>query len=408
MNVRTAHRFTSLLASLFVMLVLLGVTAQDATAQDGPGFSQQELDQMMAPIALYPDGLLSQILMAATYPQEVEEAARWSAANPHLAAQRAVQAVAQKNWDPSVMSLTAFPQILGMMGSRISWTRRLGDAFLGQQEEVMNTVQALRQRAYLAGNLRSNGYARIDNQGDVISIFPTQPGMVYTPYYNAAVVYGSWWWPMFPPVYWAPWPGHVERPGYGNAILWGVGLSLGAQFFFGDFDWRQHRTRVISVQNNYYPRQAPAHRPVDGSWQHDPQHRRGTPYQGAAVRERFPLAAPPVPARTPFRGHPAPAIMAPTPAHVTPTPARVTPTPARVTPTPQRPPPPEAPPRTHALENIDHPAAARDASARGRSSREATGPANTRGPAAAPAAPKPGPREKTSSRKDREKEQRDR
>ena len=116
---------------------------------------------MLAPVALYPDGLLSQILMAASYPLEVVEAQRWSLANPSVTGSAAVQAVDQNNWDPSVKSLLAFPRILQTMSSKLDWTRRLGDAFLGQQQQVMDTIQSLRQKAYAAGNLVSNAQDRV-------------------------------------------------------------------------------------------------------------------------------------------------------------------------------------------------------------------------------------------------------
>ena len=154
MKVRARHWVMQLLAASLAAFLLSAVPA--AWAQDGPDFSQQELDQMLAPVALYPDALLSQVLMAATYPLEVVEAERWSLANTRLAGAQAVQAVSNKDWDPSVMSLVAFPQILRMMSSKLDWTERLGDAFLGQESQVMDTVQDLRHRAY-AGVSEGNG-----------------------------------------------------------------------------------------------------------------------------------------------------------------------------------------------------------------------------------------------------------
>ncbi|HMK22141.1 MAG TPA: DUF3300 domain-containing protein, partial [Terriglobales bacterium] len=135
-----------------------------------PAFSQQELDQMLAPIALYPDPLLSQILMAATYPLEIVEAARWVAANPGLQGDDAVRAVVAQSWDPSVKSLVAFPQILALMDQRLDWTQRLGNAFLAQQAQVMDTVQALRRRAESAGNLRSSDQMQVEDQGGSIAL----------------------------------------------------------------------------------------------------------------------------------------------------------------------------------------------------------------------------------------------
>src|SRR5262249_9534850 len=155
----------------------------------------------LAPIALYPDSLLSQILMAATYPAEVAEAARWSRSHPGLDGDRAVQEVEYIDWDPSVKSLVAFPQILDMMDEKLDWTQRVGDAFLAQEADVMDTVQDLRDRAYEAGNLRSNEYVRVVSQERVIVLETVNPRVVYVPYYDPLVVYGSWWWPAHPPVH---------------------------------------------------------------------------------------------------------------------------------------------------------------------------------------------------------------
>ncbi len=446
MKVRARHWVMQLLAASLAAFLLSAVPA--AWAQDGPDFSQQELDQMLAPVALYPDALLSQVLMAATYPLEVVEAERWSLANTRLAGAQAVQAVSNKDWDPSVMSLVAFPQILRMMSSKLDWTERLGDAFLGQESQVMDTVQDLRHRAYAAGNLRSNDRARIDSQGDTIFIYQADPQLAYEPYYNASVVYGSWWWPQYPPVYWAPWAGYRERPGYGSGFMWGAGISLGAQFFFGGFDWNQHHTHIVNVQNNYYPRDRAVAGGAGSTWQHNPDHRRGTPYREATVRARFtPATAPAAAARSNFRGHlpvaptgaqvqgerqqgarnvrgrdaaasPAKPVAAPGPAGVRPgrnapvptlaAPAAAAPAKAPAT-RPMAPPPARAPTaaapkraapapaatRPHALENVGQAAEARNSSARGRDSRQAPAPAArsappqraARPPAAAPAAP---------------------
>jgi hypothetical protein len=263
-----------------------------ASAQTAPAFSQQELDSMLAPIALYPDSLLSQILMASTYPREVVEAARWSRANPDLPGEAAVRAVERRDWDPSVKSLVAFPQILSMMGQRIDWTEQLGDAFLAQESQVMDSVQLLRDRAYRAGNLRSNEQISVDARGGIYFVEPAQPQYVYVPYYDPMIVYGTWWWPSRPPVYWAPWPGYHHRPGYA-VFSWGSAIAVPVGFFFGDFDWHHRHARVVNV-NNYYNRTVVVNNTtvtrVDatpGVWRHDPDHRRGAPYRDAALRERF-------------------------------------------------------------------------------------------------------------------------
>ena len=240
------------LAALLVAVPLLA-QAQQRT------HSQPELDQMLAPIALYPDALLSQVLMAATYPDEVREAAAWSRANPGLQGDDAVRAVELQNWDPSVKSLVAFPQILARMAENPQWMQSLGDAFLAQEPHVMDTVQQLRRRAQAAGNLQSNEQLQVQQQGPAIVIQPASPQVVYVPYYDPYVVYGPWWWPAYRPVYWSPWRPYVIR------------ISPG--FFFGNFDWRHRHVRVVHPSAYYYRPRVITNRTVaiaPQRWQHAP------------------------------------------------------------------------------------------------------------------------------------------
>lgn len=264
-----------------LLAVLLTLTA--AVAQERPAFSQQELDQMLAPIALYPDPLLSQILMAATYPLEVVQAARWSRANPHLKGQDAVRAVEAMDWDPSVKSLVAFPQVLHRMDEQLDWTERLGEAFLAQETHVMDSIQGLRQRAEQAGTLRSNEQMRVTRQDGHILIEPAYPQVVYVPYYNPAVVYGSWWWPAYPPVYWGPPPGYSFWPAFASGFFWGAGVAISQRLFFGHFDWHHRHVNVVNVVHYPHARAAPVSRPV--KWQHDTVHRRNVPYRHAVMRQ---------------------------------------------------------------------------------------------------------------------------
>jgi hypothetical protein len=263
---------------LLAVLLSLLVALPAAYAQERKTFPQAELDQMLAPVALYPDPLLSQVLMASTYPLEIVEAARWSRANPGLQGDEAVRAVAEKDWDPSVKSLLAFPDLLARMDEQLDWTRRLGDAFLAQEEQVMDTVQQLRKRAQASGNLAPDERQRVVTEGDTIAIEPANPQVVYVPYYDPYVVYGPWWWSAYPPVVWAPWPGYaVASPGF----WWGVGIGISTGFFYGGFDWHHGHVKVVHSNNHYvkpaYHRQhAYGHKPVQpGRWQHDNWHRRG-------------------------------------------------------------------------------------------------------------------------------------
>lgn len=273
-----------------LLLVQLGAFAQDVSQAEGnPKFTQQELDQMLAPIALYQDPLLSQILMAATYPLEIVEAARWSKVNPALTGDAAVQAVGSQNWDPSIKSLVAFPQVLQTLDQNLEWTERLGDAFLAQQSQVMDTVQKLRQKAQQAGNLNSNSQIQVTQSESSIEVASASPDVVYVPYYNPAVVYGYWWWPDYPPVYWAPWPGYNWYGGF----AWGIGIGIGVDFFFGSWDWRNH---VVYAHN-------PGYSDHGQPWRHDPGHRRGVPYREAALNRQFGRTPATPESRAEYRGH---------------------------------------------------------------------------------------------------------
>ncbi len=271
-------------------------------------FSQEELEQMLAPIALYPDSLLTQILMASTYPLEVVEAARWSRANPGLQGDQAVAGAEQFDWDPSVKSLTAFPQILSVMDQRLDWTQRLGDAFLAQQTQMMDTVQYLRRKAYDAGNLRSTEQIQVQPVAQAIDIDFANPQVVYVPYYDPMVVYGSWWWPSYAPVYWAPWPDYAVS--YQPGLYWGPAIGVSFGFFFGAADWHSHHVNV--VHNDYYDRRFARHR-SEGyvreaitPWRHDPAHRQNVPYRSPAVRQHFGPENRPAETRERYRGYQAP------------------------------------------------------------------------------------------------------
>jgi uncharacterized protein DUF3300 len=289
-------------AFLAVLVALAaGLAPAGSLAQERPAFSQAELDQMLAPVALYPDPLLSQMLMAATYPLEVVEAARWSKAHPRLQGDAAVKAAAGEGWDPSVTSLVAFPQVLAWMDENLKWTTAVGDAFLAQQPQVMDTVQGLRARAQDAGTLRSDDRVVVTQEGPTIVVVPYDPQVVYVPYYDPLVVYGAWWWPAYPPFHWRPWRGYVARPGY--VVAWTPGVRVASGFFFGAFDWRRRQTRVVRVDNYYYNRTVIVNREVTvnrapGTWQHDPGHRRGAGYRNPPAQGRF---AAPEPSRAPAR-----------------------------------------------------------------------------------------------------------
>jgi len=259
----------------FIAALLSALLLAPALAPAQDRFSQPELDRLLAPVALYPDPLLSQVLMAATYPADVVQAARWSRANSHLAGDNAVLAAADEHWDPSVLSLLAFPQLLQRMDENPGWTRSLGEAFLAQEPQVMDTVQQLRRRAHAAGHLRSDERILVQPQDQAIAIAPAQPHVVYLPYYDPLVVYGPWWWPAYQPVYWAPWPGYVRvhRPGVSVAFWWGAPVRLSLGFFFGGLDWHHRQVRVVHVHNHYLHAQRHVHL-APGHWRHEPRRER--------------------------------------------------------------------------------------------------------------------------------------
>ncbi|SHE23504.1 DUF3300 domain-containing protein [methanotrophic endosymbiont of Bathymodiolus puteoserpentis (Logatchev)] len=211
--------------------------------------SKAELDQMMAPIALYPDALLSQILMATTYPADITEAVQWSKDNPKQEGDAAVKAVQDKPWDASVMSLVAFPQVLSMMGTQPDWVKSVGDAFLASPEDVMDTVQKLRKKAKDEGNLETTEQQKVIVEEKatetIIVIEPADPQVVYVPVYNTTVVYGTWWWPHYTPWYYYP-PGYAVMRGVGFAV--GVGIT---HALWGNCSWGHGHGNVNINVNRY-------------------------------------------------------------------------------------------------------------------------------------------------------------
>ncbi len=232
---------------------------QDAQA---PPYTQQtadQLQQLVAPIALYPDSLVAQILAAATFPEQVVEADRWAQANPDLKGDALGKAVDQQPWDPSVKALAAFPSVLGNMDKNLSWTSSLGDAYYNQQQDVMDAVQVMRKRAEDAGNLKTTPQQTVTTQGSTVAIQPASPDVVYVPAYNPWLVYGG-------PV--VAWPGWYPYPGiwYGGPYL-SFGLGFGVGWFGGfgwgwphwGFNWRggyaiYNNNRYYSRSNTFYNR----------------------------------------------------------------------------------------------------------------------------------------------------------
>lgn len=281
---------TSLLLSAW-MLVLSGCAqaqTQVVTTTD-PIFSRAELDQVLAPIALYPDTVLSHILIAATYPLEVIEAERWTRANPHLEAEDAVNAAMLEGWDPSVAALTAFPDLLGRMSDDVKWLQNLGDVFLADEARVMDAIQNLREKAYTSGSLKKMKHVKVQREKQIIVIEPAVERVVYVPYYDTRTVYGSWWWDSYPPVYWRAPATYVHVGG----VYWGPRVYLGNSFFFSSVHWPQRRIVVIDYRHqhhrhpHFYSGRNIAHYQGARRWEHNPVHRRNIVYRSEPVRQRY-------------------------------------------------------------------------------------------------------------------------
>lgn len=268
-------------------LLAQGTYVGSATVVSPAAIGQDELDSLLAPIALYPDQLLAQVLMAATFPQDVTDAARFLRQNPGLRGIALDNALADRNWDPSVLSLAAYPQVLDMMVQRPDWTRRLGEAFYTDQDGVMQTVQELRSRAQAAGNLVDTPQQQVIYEDRTIIIEPARPDVIYIPTYNPLVVYGPWWAPAYQPYYWRPsrvyYPGVVIGAGL---VGFGVAYAISNNHWgWARPDWGQRHIAIEFDRHNRFIDRRPYYRDWvrDGHWQHRPDQWRG---QGGYARPR--------------------------------------------------------------------------------------------------------------------------
>jgi Protein of unknown function (DUF3300) len=297
-------------------------------ANQGSKVSADQLDSLVAPIALYPDPLLAQTLAAATYPLEIIQLQQWLEKNKNLKDKALADAVAKQPWDPSVQALAALPDVVKRLANDIQWTADLGNAFLAQQGDVMDAVQRMRKKAQDKGNLKSNEQQKVETQviesKSVIVVEQANPQVVYVPSYDPVVVYGAPIYP-YPPIYYPP-PGYYAA---GIAISFGVGVMMGA-FWSGGWGWGcgwgGHNNVYVNHNNNFNrntnigngnrnnigngngnnigsgnrPSNQPSRgngnrastQPVRGSgsrdqWQHNPEHRGGAPYRDRATADRF-------------------------------------------------------------------------------------------------------------------------
>ena len=252
------------------------------------------LDSLVAPIALYPDPLLAQVLAASTYPLEVVQLEQWMRKNPNLKDKALADAVAKQPLDPSIQSLAAFPDLVKQLGENVAWTSDLGNAFLAQQSDVMDAVQRMRAKAQSKGALKANAQQKVETQTvenkQVIVIQPSDPDLIYVPQYSSVVVYGE---PVYPYPYYPP-------PYYG-ALAFGAGIALGAAWggCWGNCDWHggdvniNHNNNFNKNNNinNSGNRNQAGNRPGNagsgGKWQHNPSHRGGAPYGDRGTADKF-------------------------------------------------------------------------------------------------------------------------
>ncbi|CAE6740327.1 hypothetical protein R69927_00751 [Paraburkholderia domus] len=308
---RWSERLPRAVCMWFMVVLMTGSTGASAQNQPAqPTFKPEEIEALVAPIALYPDSVLSQVLMASTYPLEIVHAARWVKANPNVKGDAAVKAVQGQSWDVSVKSLVAFPQVLEPMSDKLDWTQKLGDAFLAQEKDVLAAVQRLRARAQQSGNLKSNEQQNVTVEPapaggqatqTIVRIEPANPEVIYVPAYNPTVVYGTWGYPSYPPYYWPPAPAYYPGTALATGLAFGVGLAA-AGAIFGNCNWGGGDVNINVNKAANIDRNFDRTKVQGGKWQHDASHRQGVAYRDNASREKFAKNVSGADARGDFRG----------------------------------------------------------------------------------------------------------
>jgi hypothetical protein len=295
MVVRRTLGITCVLSLLVFPAGVLFAQDPPPPAQPSPpsqAFSPDQLDNLVAPIALYPDALLSQVLVATTYPLEVVEASQWLQQNRNLRGQQLMDAARQQDWDPSIQALVVFPDIVTRLSSVVRWTTDLGNAFLAQQADVMNAVQRMRAQASAAGKLNSNAQETVttETQGDqsVIDIQPANPEVVYVPVYDPEYIWGPPLYGYYPPLYY---------PDYGFGYGFGTGIYIGGFFDglgWGGWGWGPNWFNCTIFQNGYFFNHYGFHGVYGGErgdrrgiWEHNPAHRLGVTYPNRGLATRY-------------------------------------------------------------------------------------------------------------------------
>ena len=292
-----------IMAALLCLLPLGALAQTPAAAPSQALLKPAELDQLVAPIALYPDPLLSEVLIASTYPLEVVQADRWAKSNNSLKGEALTAALAKQGWDDSVKALAQVPNVLTMMADQLDWTQKLGDAVLAQQPELMDAIQRLRGRAQANGKLQSTkeqtvtvksaapaqggGGQAQEGQAPAqyIVIEPTSPTEMYVPYYDPAVVYGAWPYPDYSPYYFPPRPGYYAGGAVAAGIAFGSAVAIG-HAIWGNCDWGRRNINVANrnVNINNLDR---SNINNFNKWEHNADHRHGVKYNNADVRQKF-------------------------------------------------------------------------------------------------------------------------
>jgi hypothetical protein len=291
---------TTKLSAVALALLALALPAsqwvgdRSSTAAQGQ-FTRAQLEQLVAPIALHPDTLLTQILSASTYPLEIVQAQRWVDRNPELKGAALEEALKTQEWDPSVKALCGFPPVLKQMSENLDWTRDLGDAFLGQKTELMDTVQRMRKRALDSGNLKTTEQQKVVQDEGTIVIEPVSPAIIYVPAYSPLVVYGPGW---YYPYWYYPY-GYYPPPHGGGYVSFGIGFWWGSACW-SHCDWHHHGVFVDAVAFQTFTTKT-CSKPVSSTflsastgqlsgqfeWTHDPIHRKGVHYRSPQVASTF-------------------------------------------------------------------------------------------------------------------------
>jgi hypothetical protein len=253
--------------------------------------SQGQLAQMLAPIALYPDTVLTHILISATYPMDVVQAQRWQANRSGMSQSQLMADAESQPWDPSVKALLAFPHVLQKMSDELDWTQALGDAFIQDETQVLDAIQSLRQQAWNENNLNDLQNMRARRVEKHIIIEPVQTQVIYLPYYDTRQIYGHWHWQNHPPRYWDR-PAYVTTRMYSGPqahVYWDTGVHIGVNFFFSAFEWRKRHVVVTPYHNTHYYRQPQQIAISHGAqhWRHEPKHRQRISYSNGSQNGHY-------------------------------------------------------------------------------------------------------------------------